>query len=68
MRRSAYIKALEQATTLPTEIPELARYFGDRYNPRLEAIARIKKAARLDVEGLFDTEAVEIMLWEQVNT
>jgi hypothetical protein len=65
MRRSAYLKALKQASQLPTEIPEFRRYFHNSYNPRLEAIAHIKKAARLDVDGLSDSEAVDVMTWKE---
>ncbi len=63
MRKSAYLKALEEASKLPESIQELARYFGDCYSPRLQAISYIKKLARLDVEGLFDGEAEQILSW-----
>ena len=61
MRRAAYIKAIQQARGLPTSISELAGYFTDPYNPRLEALAHILKKARRDTDGLFDGEFVEIM-------
>lgn len=60
MRRTAYLKALEEAQRLPECVPELSSYFNDNYNPRREAISHIVKAARLDVGALFDGEFVDI--------
>lgn len=65
MRRSAYIKALEQAAQLPDSIPELKKYFQDGYNPRLLAIQHIKQVARLDVGALSDGEATDVMKWSE---
>jgi hypothetical protein len=62
MRRSAYIKSLEQACALPETIPELVNYFKNHYNPRLCALNEIKRAARVDVD-LFDGELIDILEW-----
>lgn len=61
MRKSAYLKAVAEARTLPTEIPELKKYFRDGYNPRAMALAYIIKKAREDTDGLFDGETVEVI-------
>lgn len=63
MRRAAYIKALEEASKLPDNIPELLRYFSREYNPRLNAIQHIKNLARKDTELLFDSECADILTW-----
>lgn len=64
MRRSAYIKALEQTILLPESIPELERYFRQYYNPRAEAINLIKTLARQDVKLLGDVDCAEILQWK----
>lgn len=66
MRRTAYLKALEEASKLPESIPELARYFDDsQYNPQQLAITYIKTMARLDTKYLFSSELIEILNWEK---
>lgn len=60
MRRTAYMKAIQEAKKLPTEIPELRRYFKDCYNPQQAALAHIMKTAREDTDALFDHEFVEV--------
>jgi hypothetical protein len=60
MRRSAYIKAIQQAKQLPTDIPELRRYFQDGYNPRAAALRHIVKKARADSDLLFDGEFIDV--------
>lgn len=64
MRRTAYLKALEEASKLPESIGELARYFKCFHNPRLETIDRIKMLARVD-EKLFHGELVEVLTWKE---
>ena len=64
MRRAAYIKALEQAATLPKEILELLHFFGREYSPRLCAISAIKEFARKD-DKLFTLELVDILNWKE---
>jgi hypothetical protein len=63
MRRAAYIKALEEASKLPNEIPELLRYFSLEYSPRLNALQHIKNLARKDTELLFDSECADVLTW-----
>lgn len=46
MRRSAYLKAINEAMQLPDSIPELSHYFKDGYNPRDAAVRHIVKKAR----------------------
>ena len=60
MRRSAYIKATQQAKQLPTDIPELRAYFKDGYNPQAEALRHITKKAREDTGALFDCEFIDV--------
>lgn len=60
MRLPAYIKAIQQAGQLPTSVSELRLYFNDEYNPRSEAIRHIVKKARLDTDGLFDCEFIDV--------
>ncbi len=59
MRKSAYLKAVKEAKTLPTGIPELCRYFKDRYDPRAAALAHLKEKARKD-DGLLGSELMEV--------
>lgn len=61
MRRSAYLKAVEEAKALPTEIPEMKRYFGDSYNPRQMALLHIKRKAREDTDALSDGEMMDVL-------
>lgn len=64
MRRTAYIKALEEASKLPDEIPELRKINGGQitYSPRLLAIEAIKQDARKN-ELLCSIDLVEILNW-----
>lgn len=62
MRRSAYLRALEEAEKLPKS---LSNYPGlSNYNPREMAISAIKQQARLDINALFNSELVSILNWE----
>lgn len=65
MRRTAYLKALEQASKLPDHIPELLRYFGREYSPKQNAIQHIMNLARLDKDLLFDSECLEVLQWKE---
>jgi hypothetical protein len=67
MRRTAYLKALDEANNLPDKIPELLRYFSREYSPRMCAITYIKELARKDTELLFDSECLEVLQWEPTN-
>ena len=53
MRLSAYKKAIDEAASLPKNIPELENYFKNYYSPRDEAFWTVITAARLDVNGLY---------------
>jgi hypothetical protein len=59
MRKSAYMKSIEQAMELPNTIPELARYFSDRHSPREAMVNYIMERARAD-DKLFLGELVEL--------
>lgn len=63
MRRSAYIKALEEASKLPEETVALKGYIDDSHNPRGNAIHAIMWHARKD-PGLFHNEVAEILNWK----
>ena len=56
MRLSAYKKAVDEAKTLPENIPELSSYFEINYNPREKAIIFILTNARQDIKGLYYSE------------
>ena len=60
MRKTAYIQAIEEAFILPTAIPKLKQYFQDPYSPRDRAIQHILRRARLDIEGLYDSEFIDV--------
>jgi undecaprenyl pyrophosphate synthase len=61
MRRTAYLKAVEEARKLPNEVSELKRYFCIPHSPRQEALTLIKKLAREDTERLFDCEMIDVI-------
>jgi hypothetical protein len=60
MRKTAYLKAINEANQLPESIIELQAYFKDGYNPKRDAVEYILEKARLDVGALFNSEFVEI--------
>ena len=66
MRLSAYKKAIDEAKKLPDGITEL-NYFNECYNPRGEAINYILKMARLDVNGLFESEYIQLTEYTRDN-
>lgn len=66
MRRAAYLKALEQASKLPTTIPEYERYFNRVYNPRLHAINHIQRIAASD-NLLFVNEIADVLNWKEAD-
>lgn len=60
MRKSAYIKAIQQAMGLPSHLPEMKAYFNDAYDPRAAAIEHILDRARKDTGALFHFEFIEV--------
>ena len=60
MRLSAYKKAVDEAKTLPENIPKLSSYFEINYNPREKAIIFILTIARKDIKELHYSEFCEL--------
>ena len=59
MRLSAYKQSIDEAKTLPRNIPKLSSYFEHRYSPQLVTMHYILDMARKD-SHLFNGEFVEL--------
>ena len=65
MRKSAYIRAIDEAMGLPQQI---GSYFNPPlYAPRKEALYAIRKKARLDVNALFVGELIDVLNYLNVR-
>ena len=65
MRLTAYKKCVDEARSLPTSISSMGYSKKLSFNPQAAAICYIEKSARLDTDGLFSCEYVELL--EYIN-